>query len=221
MQNNKSLRRVGFPRVEDFPSHISVNQTLYRPYVRQNLIDMDDPAIPQSTKDKVEYVVDISDPDNHKLQLNLKPNAARAAEQKKLRDKIIAKEKKNGTYANRLDKNVLILYLDNLSRPHFNRKMPKTAEWLSQFVDNQDSDYNTYQYFRYHSVYYNTLFSNDAMYFGAVEHVDDTSKNVFDSYSRNGYITGFFKDSCETTSNSIHDKNLRMHRWDHFGGTIS
>jgi len=73
--------------------------------------------------------------------------------------------------------------------------MPKTAEWLGQFVDNPESDFDTYQYFRFHSVYYNTLFTNDAMYFGQVEDVDDVSQNAFTPYSENGYITGFFKDS--------------------------
>lgn len=221
LQYKPGLTRIGFPRVEKFPTALRVNQTLYKDYVREQLIDMNDKEVPQEVKDSVEYVVDISDPDNHKLELTLKPNATRAAEQKQLREEVITKEKQDGTYQNRIDKNVLILYIDNLSRAHFNRKMPKTAEWLSQYVDNQESEYSTYQYFRYHSVYYNTLFSNNAMYFGAVKHVEDTSENVFDSFSKNGYMTGFFKDSCETISNSIHDKDLRMHHWDHFGGTIA
>lgn len=91
--------------------------------------------------------------------------------------------------------NVLILYFDNLSRAHFFRKLPKTAEWISEFVDNQQSQYSTFQYFRYHSAYYNTLYSNDGMYLGEVGPLNDTTQNVFDSYSQNGYITGFFKDS--------------------------
>lgn len=213
--------RIGFPRVEKLPTTLRVNQTMYKDYVRDQLIDMNDKEVSQEVKDSVEFVVDISDPNNHKLELTLKPNSTRAAEQKELREQVVSKEKQEGTYQNRVDKNVLILYIDNLSRAHFNRKMPKTAEWLSQYVDNQESEYSTYQYFRYHSVYYNTLFSNNAMYFGAVKHVEDTSENVFDSFSKNGYMTGFFKDSCETISNSIHDQNLRMHSWDHFGGTVA
>lgn len=221
LKNKDDLKRIGFPRVENFPSDISINQTLYRPYIREHMIDMDDPTISDEVKNNIEYVIDISDSKHHKMELMVKPNATRAAEQKALHDSIIKKEKQAGTYANRVDKNMLIIYIDNLSRTHFMRKMPKTAEWLSQFVDNQESDYKTYQFFRYHSVYYNTLFSNDAMYFGEVEYVNDTSKNVFNSFSENGYITGFFKDSCETTANAIHDPNLRLNHWDHFGGGIA
>jgi len=221
LKDRQNLKRVGFPRVESFPEQIKLNQTLYRPYVRERIVDMDDPKVSQEIKDNIEYVIDISDPENHKLDIDLKPNATRAAEQQTLRDQIIEQEKLQGNFANRIDKNMLILYVDNLSRAHFYRKMPETAKWLEQFVDNQEGDYSAYQYFRYHSVYYNTLYSNDAMYFGEVEDVDDTSGNVFDSYARNGYVTGFFKDSCETNSNSIHDTDPHMHKWDHFGGEIS
>ena len=117
--------------------------------------------------------------------------------------------------------NVLILYFDNLSRAHFFRKLPKTAEWISKFVDNQQSQYSTFQYFRYHSAYYNTLYSNDGMYLGEVGPLNDTTQNVFDSYSQNGYITGFFKDSWEAHSYSIKAENPTLHRWDHMGGGVT
>ena len=221
MQGRTGVSKIGFPRIEDYPDELKINQTAYKNYVQEHLIDMDDPTVPQSVKDNIEYVVDISDPYEHKLEFTFKPNATRSAEQKQLREQVVAQEKENGTYSNRLDKNVLILYMDNLSRAHFNRKMPKTAEWLGQYVDNQESEYATYQYFRFHPVFYNTLITNNAMYYGAVEQVEDTSTNVFDSFSENGYMTGFFKDSCETNSNSIYAKNLKLHRWDHFGGSIA
>jgi hypothetical protein len=221
LQKNPNLKRVGFPRIENFPDHVKVNQTLYRQHLRERIVDMDDPTLSSRIKNNIEYVVDMSNPEHHKLNIELKPNMTRAKEQQKLREKIIQQEKLDGTYANRIDKNMLIIYIDNLSRAHFYRKMPLTAKWLEQFIDNQDGDYSTYQFFRYHSVYYNTLYSNDAMYYGEVEDVDDTRNNVFDSYSKNGYVTGFFKDSCETNANSIHDPNPHLHKWDHFGGEIT
>lgn len=221
LQNKTDLRIVGYPRTENYPDHIRANKTLYRPYLREHIIDMEDETIPKEVRDNIEFTVNISDPEEHVLNIELKPNKTRAEEQKKLREEIINKEKEDGTYDSRIDKNVLVLYIDNLSRTHFYRKMPKTAEWLSQFVDNPESDFTTYQYFRYHSVYYNTVFSNNALYYGEIEHVKDTSQNVFDSYSRNGYITGHFKDSCETMSNSITDPDMNLHHWDHLGGGIS
>ena len=99
--------------------------------------------------------------------------------------------------------------------------MPKTAEWISKFVDNVDSKFTTFQYFRYYSVFYNTLYTNDAMYFGEVGPLTDTNNDIFDSYSQNGYITGFFKDSWEAHSNSIKTLNPSFHRWTHMGGGIT
>lgn len=221
IREKEDLRLLGFPRVESFDDQIKVNKTGYRDYIRENIIDMDDPTISQEIKDNIEYTLDVSDESYHKLELTLKPNQTRAEEQRKLRDDIISKEKRDGTFNSRIDKNVLIIYIDNLSRAHFYRKLPKTAEWLSQFVDNQESDLKTFQYFRYHSVFYNTIYSNNALYYGEVEHVKDTSLNLFDSYARNGYITGFFKDSCEANSNSIADPDMKLHHWDHFGGGIT
>jgi hypothetical protein len=221
MQEKSNLIKIGFPRTEEYLEKIKLNQTNYRLTVRDNFVDMDDPKVSQSTKDNIEFIVDITNPLNHTLSVKLKKNHTRAEEQKKLREKVIKKEKQDGTYKNRIDKNMLILYIDNLSRAHFFRKMPKTAEWLSRYVENESSDFKTYQYFRYHSVFYNTLYSNAGMYYGQIEHVNDTSKNVFDLYSKNGYITGFFKDSCETTATSIHDLEPHTHKWDHFGGEVA
>lgn len=186
---------VGYPRTEWLPFNILATQKLYRSTVRNQIIDMNDPNVSSEAKDSVEFTVDLSNPQASTLNLNIKPNATRAEQQRKLRDDIIKQEKADGTYKDRMDKNVLIIYLDNLSRAHFYRKMQKTAEFIGQFVDNQESDISAHQFFRYHSVYYNTLYSNDAMYFGQVGPLSNTSTSIFDSYSKNGYITGFFKDS--------------------------
>jgi hypothetical protein len=158
---------------------------------------MDDPDIPQRWKDNAEYIIDVSDPENHKLSITLKANETRSQEQRKLRDKIISEEKANGTYKNRIDKNQLIIYLDNVSRQHFIRKMPITTEWLSQFVDNDKSEYSTYQFFRYHTIFFSTSYSNSAIYYGVTREVDDGVNNMMEEYARNGYITGFAPDTCK------------------------
>jgi len=221
LKDHKQLTRIGFPRIEDYPEDIKMNKTVFIDYVRSKLVDIDDPELSEQDRSNIEFVVDISNPDHHKLEIDLKHNSTRAHEQKRLREEIIDKEKALGTYESRIDKNVLVLYIDNLSRAHFYRKMPETAEWLSKYVDNEEEDIKAFQYFKYHTSYYNTLYANAGMYYGQVEHVEDTSKNVFDSYSKNGYITGFFKDSCETIAFSNRDEDPHTHRWDHFGGEIS
>jgi len=194
-RNREDVKLIGFPRVENAYSIIGTSQRKYQRYVRNNIIDMDDPDISQEIKDNIEVTLDISNPEASKLTINVKPNITRAEEQKKLREEIIQKEKEDGTYNTRIDKNVLLIYLDNMSRAHFYRQLPKTVEFLEKFYDNQDEDINSYQFFRFHSSFYNTARTNNGLYYGQVNIVNDTSTSVFGAFDRNGYITGFFKDA--------------------------
>ena len=40
------------------------------------------PDVPQNIKDNIEFTIDMSDPKSHKLNVEVKPNMTRAAEQK-------------------------------------------------------------------------------------------------------------------------------------------
>ena len=158
---------------------------------------MDDPNISEEVKNNTEFIIDLTKTPQQ-IVTKIKANKTRAEEQKKVYDNMVKEEKVNNSYKTRIDKNMLFIYIDNISRVHFMRKLPKTAEWLAKFVEDDKSDYQLYQYFRYHGVYFNTQFSNSAMYYGAVHEVTNTSTNVFDSFAKRGYITGSFKDTCES-----------------------
>ena len=235
-ERKSEIKRIGYPRVEDFATKIKVNQNTFRDHVYENYFDMDDPKVSEEIKNNTEFYIDVSNPNEHKIVFEFKPNKTRAEEQKKVYEESVRKEKEEGSYGQRIDKNMLILYIDNISRAHFYRKMPKTAEWLEKFmkdeeIENEESDeeiektkedeYSIFQFFRYHGVYFNTQFSNSALWYGSIHEVKNTSTNVFDSFQRHGYMTGFFKDSCETRASEIRDETLINHRYDHFGGEIS
>ena len=179
----RNIKRIGFPRLEQYDMSLLLQQDGYREAVRNNLIDTDDEKVPENIKNNTEFVLDISG-DRHKLEVLLKPNYTRAEEQKKVWEEVIHKEKENGTYDERIDKNVVIIYIDNISRAHFIRKMKKTVKWLEQYVDNEESDYTTYQYTRYHSSMYATSGNNAALFYGQFRVVADAHMNMFDSYSK-------------------------------------
>lgn len=193
-ENHKNYTYLGYPRTENYSNQLKADKAYYKIFVRENMVDFNDPTVPEDLKDNSEFILNLTDPLTTSLNMKVKPNITRAEEQRELRESIIEQEKKQGTYENRFDKNVIILYFDNLSRAHFYRKLPKTAKWFSKFTSNE-KELTATQYFRYHSVYYNTLWSNNAMYYGEIKNLKSTSQNVFDSYSNNGYITGFFKDA--------------------------
>ena len=77
----KDIKRIGFPRVENFNMTILLQQDGYRKLVRDNLIDMDDENVPSSIKDNAEMILDLSGK-RHKLEISVKPNKTRAEEQK-------------------------------------------------------------------------------------------------------------------------------------------
>ena len=93
---------------------------------------MDDPEVSQNIKDNIEFVLDVSNSDSHILHVELKKNKTRADEAKKLRQKILEEDKAKGN-KHRIDKDVLIIYIDNISRPHFHRKMKNLNKWLSKY----------------------------------------------------------------------------------------
>ena len=194
-RNLQDVTKVGFPRVEDYITSSSSSNSQYRRWVKENIIDMGDPEVPDSVKNNIESIVDLEDSDNHMLINTIKPKVERSKQQQKLREKIIKQAKAEGTYGSMIDKNVLILYIDNISRAHFYREMPRTVEFLSKLYQNPDTDASAYQFFRYHSSFFNTLRSNNGLWYGQVDEVTDTSTNVFDSFADNGYMTGFFKDA--------------------------
>ena len=193
LKNRQGLKTIGFQRIEKYTNEQRLDNNLLASSVLNDVVDMDDPGVSQDIKDSIEFTVDMSDPKSHKLNVQLKPNKTRAAEQKTLRDQIM-KDDKMLSNIDRIDKNVFLLYIDNISRVNFKRKLPKTTEWLSKFVDNKDSDYKLFQFFRHHSVYPYTNINSNALWYGQIGLIEDSSENVFDYFNRNGYVTGMFKD---------------------------
>ena len=193
LKNKSDLKTLGFRRIEDYDNDSKIDNGNLKRRVRNDVVDMDDPEVPQDIKDSIEFTIDMSNLHKHQLNVNLKKNEARAREQQILRQKILAKDKLEGK-TDRIDKNVFILYIDNLSRANFKRRLPKVTEWLSQFVDNDQNSLELFQFFRYHSVYFKTHINNNALWYGQFQNVHEAQENVFDEFSRNGYVTGMFKD---------------------------
>ena len=217
LKGKNNLKLLGYPRIEDYTIEQRMDNELLSSTVRSNVIDMDDPNIPNKIKDNIEFTIDVSSSKKHELKMTLKKNETRAREQKELRENIM---KRQSSDIKRIDVNVLIIYIDNLSRVNFKNKFPKTVNWLSQFVENDDASHELFQFFRYHSVYFNTRFNNNGLYYGQAGKIKDSTANLFDSFSRNGYITGLFKDGCETHVNTFDTKDIKLHHWDHLNGHI-
>jgi hypothetical protein len=220
--HHSKTTKLGFPRVEDWDGKYRFDQEKYLLAVRDNMIDMDDPNVSQSIKDEVEFTVDMSRKREHLLELNVRRNETRAQELIKIRKEVLAKAGQNSE-VDIIDQNLLIFYVDALSRPNLERMLPKFNEYLGQFV-HDDEDSQAFQYFRYHSVRFNTYKNNHAMYFGVMGNFEDDTKNVFQYFSDNGFVTALARDQCEMESidppGDITGQSAPMYRWDHYAATI-
>jgi hypothetical protein len=176
--NYKQTNRIGFPRTEDYSydesKHIVIN---YK--VLNELIDMNDPNVPESIKNKTEVVIDYSGEES-KVLINIAKNYTMLKNKANL-------YKKFGSQL--LSKNLLIVYIDALSRRHFMRKMKKTAAWINKFYKTGHPKYTSYQFMKYHSIGYFTAINTVPAFFG---------KWMF-SLGGN-YYTKYWKDKGAVTS---------------------
>ena len=183
---------------------------------------MDDPSISQNIKDNIEITVDLQDNEFNKIEIVVKRNDTRVEEIKKIRKQVMEKDQENNKQ--RINKDVLILYLDNVSRTHFHRKMKNLTNWLTEATEESNSNYHVYEYFRYHSKAHWTNPNLISMFYGEQGELFNESSNVFKTYSDNGYISGMFLDLCEAESvefGNTYNSEQQFYHFDHFAGNIA
>ena len=190
--NNENIRKIGFPRSEHMSNKAKLKTRFFIEFVRQNVVDMDDPSVPQAIKDNIEFVVDITESDSDRLTIDVKRNETRCNELKEIRQKVLEEDKLSGIQ--RIDKNVLILFFDNVSRVNFHRKLKKVVKFFNEISEGEDSEYDAFEFFRYHTIGGTTYISKNGMFHATSELLDTDINNVFKDFSKNGYITGFFID---------------------------
>ena len=222
IKKNKNLKRLGYPRAEYYSNDIILNANKLAEEVDRGLIDMDNRNVDDSIKDNIEFVVDLSNSESHILNIDLKRNNTRAEELKKIREEVISDDiAKNNT--ERIDKNLLIFFIDNISRANFHRKLKKTSRFFDQLANNDESDFEVYEFFRYHSIETNTLRNYNALFYGLDGYLTTESRNVFQYFSKNGYITGSFFEEWNMVLNLLDPKmnySTPFYHFDHFPGSI-
>ena len=150
-----------------------------------------------------------------KLLINVHKNKTLIKE----REKILLKAKNNILY-----KNVLVMFIDTLSRAHFFRKFPKTINFLNRFSKYETNPIkkkmNIFQYFKFHSLNTYTDPNLKASYYGATLFGNGT--HFAEYFKNNGFIIGRTHNFCEKES-CVDLRNpyfLKHTYWDHEGLSI-
>ena len=185
-------------------------------YINQNIILMD-----LYNKNKSKYYPNIKRPE---IEIIFKNDTGKIIINIKKKKEIIKKREKISKKNKILYKNVLIFFFDTLSRAHFHRKFPKTANFLSQFsaydTNFTKKNITIFEYFKYHSLSPHTDPNIKAVYYGT--EYNKKGIHIGNYFKKKGYIIGRTNTYCEKECvyNNKKRKLFIHSNWDHEGLSI-
>ena len=208
---NKNTTRFGFPLTNIDKGKLDgrLNRILKK-YSYKNILDMDK-EIP-SNFSTPEYIVDFSKDPFGNLTINLNYNETLSLERKNL-------EKNSVPYSD----NVLIIYMDSVSRVNALRKLKKTLKFFEQFISYKggynhnfpNENFHSFQFFKYHTFQGLTFSNFIKLFYGNLANVSDF-KRISKYYKENGYITSYAIDDCNKdntrTGHNLTDEEMYDHQ---------
>ena len=190
---NKNTSHIGFPltnKDKKFFGNITVKT--FKRYIYENLVDMNNLTLLKQLNDnKPEISVDFSKNENGKLNINLHFNKTLSEERKNL-------EKLTKPFSN----NIMILYIDSVSRALSMRQLNKTLNFFENFISYKgnknikfpNENFHSFQFFKYHSHKYFTAGNYPILFYG--KHRDKVDNYITLYLKKNGFISGYAADIC-------------------------
>ena len=190
---NENTLHIGYPLInKEERAYLSKNYYSLRTYISETLIDMNNLTLIKSLKGKIpEVSIDFSRKEMGNVNINLHFNKTLSEERKKL-------EKLTNSYSN----NILVLFLDSVSRAYSIRQLKKTLNFFENFISYKGNtnpnfpsqSYHSFQFFKYHSHKYYTPGNYPILFYG--NHRKRFNKHINLYLKKNGFITAYSSDSC-------------------------
>ena len=194
---NDKVNHIGYPLTNKDPTcnmdFIDTNN-LIKKYFLKNLVDMENKEVlDQYFNNKFpEVEVDFSNNKYGEMNINLNYNKTLSQERTLL-------EINSTPYSN----NILILYIDSVSRVNSLRQLKKTLKFFEKFMNykgvsqnkSPSEKFHSFQFFKYHTFRFCTTYNFPLLFYGR-----DRNKNIvkITKYLKeNGYITGYSSDYCD------------------------
>ena len=194
---NDKCNRIGYPLLNKDPMcylDSNDNDNILYKYFYKNIVDMDNEKILNEyyKENKPEVGVDFTDINEPKLIINVHYNKTLSEERKLL-------EKNSNPLAN----NVLILYVDSVSRVNGLRQLKKTTKFFEKFMlykgysseKYPNENYHSFQFFKYYSFNGHTTINFPFLFYGTNSSVVNKSL-ITKYYKKNGFITSAANDWC-------------------------
>ena len=211
---NNTSNHVGFPLTNKDPiCFLDSNINYIYKYVFENLVDMENREIlDKYFKEKVpEIYVDFNKEGKGKLIIDIKFNKTLSNERELL-------EKNSNPYSN----NILILYIDSLSRANAIRQLKKTMKFFEKFMSYKGAfnekypseNFHSFQFFKYQSFYGYTSINYPFLFFGQKK--ENKNKILRTKYLKEkGYITSNTNDYCNIDSTRTYHNYSINEMYDH------
>ena len=209
------LNHFGYP-ITTVPNKYSMYNVKalkdYQDLITHNIIKMDvfnEKNYPNEPYPEVELFFD--EKGHGKVKINVTRNETISKERKKI------SENKHSLY-----KNVLIVYVDALSRNIFQRKLHKLSKYIEPFMiynlNETEKEFTTFQFMKYNTLKGLTIPNIKAMFYGIGL---DESKgiNLVKYFKEQGFVTGHTGTTCGKEIFSVNallqSQELDFDGWDH------
>ena len=190
---NKNTLTIGFPLVNKNESFFTfVNYSYFRNLYFENLVDMNNSTLINLLGDKKpEISVDFSKNINGEMNIHLIKNKSLSDERKKLEGNVTP-------YSN----NIIILYIDSVSRALSIRQLKKTLNFFEKFISYKGNynpkypseNFHSFQFFKYHSCKYWTVGNYPPLFYG--DYRAPSNKLITSHLKKNGFVTCYASDNC-------------------------
>lgn len=203
--NNATI--IAFPETQLF----NFSERSYRylqKKVLNNIIDISN----ESLVDQSEYevVLDRKNSSNPKIKFNINKEFSLIQKKELIHNSL----EKSSTP---LVDNVLLIFIDALSRPQFKSKLPLVYEWIERFFENKTSSIETFQFFKYNSPIPNTQLSLGPILTGTHPNKRDVVKKlIYTEFKDKGFITAHSIDFCTSIPFYYEHNDTDIFHWDNF-----
>ena len=185
-------KKIGFPLTnKDIIGRLDgKDDTMLTKYVLDNLFDVENNT--QNISD-YELILDFSKNDLGEYIIDLKYNNTLSKERKLLENKITP-----------YSENIMILFIDSVSRGNSIRQLTKTLNFFEKFMpynggfnpEYPEEKFHSFQFFKYHSFQFHTSGNFPRLFYGNAREVDKIVL-LTKYFKENGYVTNYNSDSCQ------------------------
>ena len=208
---NKNTKKFGFIKTNEgmIGCRDGLEYKFLKQYMADNLFDVDNNF---KNFSEPEIIVDFSKDFQGELSIDLKYNDSLSKERKKL-------ESKTNPYSN----NILILFVDSVSRASSLRQLNKTLKFFEKFIsyeggfnENYPEDtFHSFQFFKYHSFEGRTAGNYPRLFYGNKREAKNIIR-INKYFKENGFITNYCSHLCQKdnalTKHDITESELYDHQ---------